>query len=93
MVYINDLPRSLTSLKVILFADYTTLFTSGMDIQQLSIMISDDQREVKNWFIANCLTLYADKTYYMIFSSRNIPENTHITLGTAILERNHKGNF
>ena len=35
LIYINDLPRSLTNLKAILFADDTTLFTSSMDIQQL----------------------------------------------------------
>ena len=93
LIYINDLPRSLTNLKAILFADDTTLFTSSMNIQQLSNMISDDLREVKNWLIANRLTLNADKTYYMIFSLRHIPENTHITLGTAILERKSQGKF
>ena len=62
-------------MKSILFADDTTLFTSHRDIHTLSKNMSDDLTLVKEWLIANCLTLNINKTYYMLFTTRSVPDD------------------
>ena len=93
LIYINDLPRSLTKLNSILFADDTTLYSCNKNIKDLCDIINKDLKNVQNWLTANRLTLNSEKTYYMIFSLRKIPNDTKITLESRILERRSNGKF
>ena len=93
LIYINDLPRSTKKLEAILFADDTTLFTSNTDINTLKNDISAELVSVREWLLCNCLTLNVNKTYYMIFSTRNVPGDLRITIGPQVLERHSSGKF
>ena len=93
LIYINDLPLSTKKTKSVLFADDTTLFTTNSNIVDLSNDISDDLQHVKEWLISNCLTLNVMKTHYIIFSTREVPNNIRITIGQNTLERKKSGKF
>ena len=93
LIYINDLPQSTKNMKSILFADDTTLFTSHRDIHTLSKNMSDDLTMVKEWLIANCLTLNINKTYYMLFTTRSVPDDIRVMNGELTLERRLSGKF
>ena len=93
LIYINDLPFSTRNMKVILFADDTTLFATNEDLNILRTTMEDDMQLVSEWLIANCLTLNITKTYYIIFTTKDIPDNLQINVGQHILERQNSGKF
>ena len=93
LIYINDLPYAVNNVKSILFADDTTMFARNNDIYELCNTISDDMLLVREWLIANRLTLNANKSYYIIFSLRKVPDNLQVTIGDHVLDRKTKVNF
>ena len=93
LIYINDLPLSTENMKSILFADDTTLFTSHRDINSLTKNMSDDLALVREWLIANRLTLNINKTYYIIFTTRYLPNDVRVTIGEQVIERRLSGKF
>ena len=93
LIYINDLPLSTKVMNVILFADDTTLFTSDSNLNSLRNSMNEDLELVSEWLIANCLTLNITKTYYILFSTRDVPNNLEIKIGQQILERQKSGKF
>ena len=80
-------------MKSVLFADDTTLFTTNTNIENLSTVISNDLQRVNEWLTVNSLTLNIRKTYYIIFSNREVPNNLQIKLGQHTLERQNSGKF
>ena len=92
-VYITDLPLAIRNLKAILFADDTTMHYAHSDKRTLSDTISSDMTLVRDWLLANYLTLNSQKSYYMIFSLRNVPSDLRITIGQHVLERHPCGKF
>ena len=93
LVYINDLPNAVNNVKSILFADDTTLFSSDKNIYDLCNTISDDMLLLQDWLTTNSLTLNANKSYYIIFSLKKIPNDTRITIGDHVLDRKTQGKF
>ena len=93
LIYINDLPLSTKKMNTVLFADDTTLFSTNSDIFSLRNNISDDLQLVQEWLISNCLTLNILKTYFIIFTTREVPNNLQITIGQTTLERKCAGKF
>ena len=93
LIYINDLPNAVKNVKSILFADDTTMFASNRNIYDLCSTISGDMLLLRDWLIANSLTLNACKSYYIIFSMRNIPTDLRVTIGDYILDRKTQGKF
>ena len=69
LIYINDLPNA-TELLLSLFADDTTLQTSGKSIEELERKINDELIKLSDWFEANQLTLHPNKTRYILFHSK-----------------------
>ena len=95
LIYINDLPLSTRNMKSILFADDTTLFASHRDAITLTKIMSDDLALVREWLIANRLTLNINKTYYTIFTTgtRFLPNDLRVTIGEHAIERRLSGKF
>ena len=93
LIYINDLPYAVKNLKSILFADDTTMFTRDKNVNDLCRTISEDMLLLRDWLIANSLTLNAHKSYYIIFSMRKTPTNLRVTIGDHVLDRKAKGKF
>ena len=93
LIYINDLPNSLTSLSPVLFADDTTLHYSHSDLHNLCDIINNDLNHLKDWLNANYLTLNTSKSYYIIFSLRDVPPDLNITIQNVSLEKKSEGKF
>ena len=93
LIYINDLPNAVKNVKSILFADDTTMFARSKNLYDLCNIISEDMLLVKEWLIANSLTLNASKSYYIIFTLKKVPNNLRITIGDHVLDRKTQGKF
>ena len=93
LIYINDLPLATKRLNSILFADDTTLFTQNTNINSLINDMREDLQLVSEWLIANSLTLNIGKTYYVIFSTREVPNDLQIKIGLQTIERHSSGKF
>jgi hypothetical protein len=76
LLYINDLPES-TKLFILLFADDTTIFASGSNLNELVCFVNNEFQKICEFFRANKLLLHPGKTKYMIFytAGRKIVEN------------------
>ena len=74
LIFFNDLPCS-TLLKVLLFADDTTLIASGKNLSVLVNFMNHELKKISAWFRANQMVLHPDKTKFTIFHSKpsNIP--------------------
>ena len=54
--------------------------------------MSDDLQHISDWMLANYLTLNKEKTYYMIFSTRNVPD-IRVTIGNDLIVKKDSGKF
>ena len=93
IIYINDLPLAVNNLKSILFADDTTMHYSHSDIHSLTNVMCLDLIRVREWLLANYLTLNINKTYYMVFSLKNTPPDLRVEIGQHEIERKPLGKF
>ena len=93
LIFINDLPLATKRIKSILFADDTTLFYSHENIQYLKDSLNADLTRVKDWLLANRLTLNLKKTYFILFSLKPIPDNIRIEIGSYAIDRKPSGKF
>ena len=69
LLYINDLPNCLNSVKCNMFADDTQIDTSGNDINTVTNALNKDLKNVSDWLTVNKLSLNTKKTEYMIIGS------------------------
>ena len=79
LVYINDMQRS-TSLSVIHYADDTTAFVKGENLEDLYEFVNLELDKINLWLKAIKLSLNVDKNEYIIFSNRS----KHTTKGVSI---------
>ena len=69
LLYINDLANA-TVLNVLSFADDTTVFLSGHNIERLCTQINSELKHMHTWLCANRLSLNTKKTTYMVFGPK-----------------------
>ena len=70
LIYINDISNS-TSLNLLSFADDTTIYHSDCDIDNLTLTLNHELKNIYNWLCGNKLCLNVKKTQYCIFSPKN----------------------
>ena len=87
IIYINDICTALKSLKCVLFADDTSLYSTGKDLDQLINTVKGELEALKKWFDANKLSLNLSKTKYMIFSNKKINNDVKLTINDMEIER------
>ena len=68
LIYINDISNAVGGELVKLFADDTNLFMFGSNLSVLESQANVVLKKMELWFIANKLSLNADKTCYTLFS-------------------------
>lgn len=66
LIYINDITRSSNILNFLLFADDTTIFLKGNDVNELKLILDRELSLLTEWLRANKLTLNIEKTSFMI---------------------------
>ena len=71
MIYINNLPLSLTRTCADIFADDTTLRPSHKYVENVVQSLTTDLQNVLSWCNANCMTLNISKTKIMYISSKH----------------------
>ena len=77
LIYVNDLPNVSKLLDPIMFTVDTNLFFSHYDVKTLFDTVSNELSKIRQWLIANRLSLNTKKTKYTFFHKNlgkgNIP--------------------
>ena len=77
LLYINDLPECLNITKPRLFADDTNLTASGDSLTDVENAVNSDLENLRNWLMANKLSLNVAKTEFMSIGSRQMIKDFH----------------
>ena len=77
LLYINDLPKCLNTTKPRLFADDTNLTASGDSMTDVENAVNSDLENLRNWLMANKLSLNVAKTEFMLIGSRQMTKDFH----------------
>ena len=87
-LYMNDLPKISSDLLSILYADDTTLLSSHSEYSTLIQRINDELPKVRQWTIANRLSVNLDKIYAMMFTNREraIPTRGNIYFNDTLVK-------
>ena len=86
LLYINDLPECLKSTRPRLFADDTNLTASGPSITDIENAVNSDLENLKNWLIANKLSLNVTKTEFMLIGSPQMIRSTSNSQPNILIE-------
>ena len=70
LVYANDLPACLNHSQNVLFADDTTLFIAGSNLDTLYSNMNDDLTKLNEWCAANSLKINVAKCDFMLFNEK-----------------------
>jgi len=76
LIYINDLPNA-TDMLSLLFADDTALVMEDDNIERLIFNLNLEFRKICTYFRLNMLSLYPDKTKYVIISNNLQVQKNH----------------
>ena len=92
LIFLNDLSNSTKVLDPVLFADDTNLFCSDNNIRTLFETANEELSQINDWFLANKLSLNAEKSKYVLFhkciDQENIPlKLSLLQLNSNIIER------
>jgi len=86
-IFVNDLPESITSGDVFIFADDTTIYTIGKDIDNIILTLQCILDQVYTWCQSNRLIAHESKTEALIISSQNfIGPLPRLTYGNSTIE-------
>ena len=88
LLYINDMKNSSPSLKFINFADDTTVYSIGSNMNEMYDVLAAELLRVGEWLYANRLSLNIDKTSYMIVTNRKFDEKELALSGKIIQKTN-----
>ena len=91
LLYINDLPECLRQTTPRLFADDTNLTATGKTVEEVERAMNGDLECVKNWLLANKLSLNVAKTEFLLIGShyniRTITAQPNIGIGHNSLKQ------
>ena len=89
-IYVNDLPKCLSSGQAIMFADDKNLFFNNVSYTELFKKANEELHHVDSWLTAKKLTLNIEKTKVISFKTRNgplVPPNLEIKLNGNALDK------
>uniref|UniRef100_A0A672FN99 Reverse transcriptase domain-containing protein n=1 Tax=Salarias fasciatus TaxID=181472 RepID=A0A672FN99_SALFA len=86
ILYINDICKVSDVLKLVLFADDTTIFCTGDDLQALEQEMNTELKKIKSWLDRNKLSLNLGKTKLMVFGNMGT-NDVEIKLDDKIIEK------
>lgn len=93
ILYINDLKFSLINSKCLLFADDSTIYCSGSDINNVKTNLESDLSIVIDWFKANKMSLNIDKTNLLHFKKSKHDNDCTVSFGNTLIEPVNKTKF
>ena len=68
LVYVNDMPAA-TNSKLLLYVDDSAILVSGKDVSQIQATLSKELESIREWLIANKLSLHLGKTESILFGT------------------------
>ena len=80
LLYINDLPECLDNTRPRLFADDTNLTASGESLNDIEIAVNSDLENLRNWLMANKLSLNVAKTEFMLIGPKRMKTDSTINI-------------
>ena len=92
LLYINDLPNISRNCSTILFADDLTISFCDSDLENLENSFNNEIPKLINWTLQNRLTINYEKTFYLIFTTRNI-SLPQLTINNFVINRKSEGKF
>ncbi len=95
ILYINDLPNASHLAETLLFADDTSTCYSNSDPVMLASVVNEALENISLWMRANQLSVNTDKTYYVIFKSKQKKTTFDIPLllGDKLINREKQVKF
>jgi hypothetical protein len=91
LIYVNYLPNCVENSNIRMFADDTTQTASGKSIQQIESKINCDLINIKEWLLANKLSLNLTKTEYLVigspFNLNNLTSEPNIMIDNVPIKR------
>ena len=86
-IFVNDLPEAITSGDLFMFADDTTIFTIGKNIDNIILTLQSILDQVYTWCQFNRLIAHESKSEALIISSQNfIGPLPRLTYGNSTIE-------
>ena len=93
ILYINDICEALVKMKCVLFADDTSLYSSGADLGRLLHEVESDLKILNKWFDINKLSLNISKTNFIIFGNKKTYVPINLTINGIKLEQTNQTKF
>lgn len=95
LIYMNDLPLSVTNSLPFLYADDTTILATGKSIDSLTLKLQKDLNNILSWCLTNSLSINPKKTKFMIFHSANkvLPSQISIKLNGSLINPDNECSF
>jgi hypothetical protein len=85
ILYINDMSLVSKILFPVLYADDSNMFIQGNNITHLISTLNNEMEKLVLWVNANMLSLNLDKTYYMIFMTKN--KKVSVTSDVLVMDK------
>jgi hypothetical protein len=93
LLYIDDMNKSSHHLNFVHFADDTTLFLEGDNLNSVYDNVNAELVKVDEWLRCNKLSLNVDKTSFMLFSNRSKETDKVVIMRGAPLNRTIESKF
>jgi hypothetical protein len=86
VLYINDIYLVSNSIMPILFADDSSLFVQGKDINTMTNVLNHELDHIYNWVNTNKLSLNVEKTYRILFKAkrRHAPGDFQVKIANKV---------
>ena len=80
LIYINDLPNALNESVPTIFADDTSLFLYGCNLDEIAAIMNNELKEICAWLRSNKLSINLKKTHSMLFTLHHHIYNSKIPI-------------
>ena len=91
-VYLNDLFMFLEETEICNYADDTTIYACGPNIENVIMHLENDALKITEWFPNNFMKLNEDKCHLMIFGAKGSNEIS-ITIGETCVKESTEENL
>ena len=91
IIYMNDIINDIES-DIIIFADDTSLFASGVDPNETAEILNRDLSKINNWAVKWKVKFNSKKSKDIIFSKKVLNNSPPLTFDSGLIQRvnNHK---
>ena len=77
-VFINDLFFLVEETDICNYADDTTIYVCGHELEHIVSSLETDAQKLSKWFLDNCMKLNPDKCHLLIFGEKNTDVSVQI---------------